>query len=395
MAILVVAWGLGCASGAPAARPAAAPANPAAAPPAAATTAPTTGGAATSAAPAGAAAFDAVKDAAKREGTVVVAGPGLPGLRTGLSEGFQTATGVAVEYLGLNPGEAVARIDRESKASAPTIDVYISGTSSCWTMAERGQIDDVKPLLVDPEIQRASVWRDGAPRLTKPSPTLPSDFDCGLQTSEYVMTDLFVNTDLVPVASIQSWKDLLKPEYRGKIAASDPRQPGPGQTTFAYLDKLFGEEYLRELLLGQQVTFTTDLRQLAEWVARGNYPIGLALVQATVEPLRAERLPIERVFPADGPGIRTGGFGSVQKIKGGPHPSAAMLFINWFASRDAQALYEREALEMSLRTDTPHQVPDYVMPRPGVEYPLNDYDPGYFFNDRVPAIARLQEMLGR
>jgi ABC-type Fe3+ transport system substrate-binding protein len=119
------------------------------------------------------------------------------------------------------------------------------------------------------------------------------------------------------------------------------------------------------------------------------------VVQATVEPLRAQRLPIERVFPADGPGVRTGGFGSVQKIKDGPHPSASALFMNWFASREAQALYEREALEMSLRTDTPHQVPDYVMPRPGIAYPVNDYDPDYFFNERVPAIARLQELLGR
>jgi len=262
-------------------------------------------------------------------------------------------------------------------------------------MAERGQIDDAKPLLVDPAITNPAVWRDGAMRLTKPSPALPKDFYCGLQTSEYVMTDLFVNSQMVPADAIQSWKDLLRPAFKGKIAANDPRQPGPGQTTFAYLQKLFGDGYLPELLLGQEVVLTADLRQLAEWVARGNYPIGIALVQATVEPLRAEHLPIERVFPSDGPGILTGGFGSVQKIKDGPHPRAAALFMNWFASREAQARHEREALEMSLRTDTPHQVPDYVMPRAGTAYPINDYDPDYFFNDRAPAIARLQELLGR
>jgi iron(III) transport system substrate-binding protein len=347
------------------------------------------------ASPVSSSAVDSLREAASREGRVVVAGPGLPGLRAGLSQGFQNATGIEVEYLGLSPGEAVARIDRESKAHATSIDVYISGVSSCWTMAERGQIDDAAPLLVDPAVTNPAAWRDGEMRLTKPSPALPRDFYCGLQTSEYVMTDLFVNSEMVPAEAIRSWKDLLKTEFKGKIAASDPRQPGPGQTTFAYLDKLFGDGFLRDLLLGQEVVFTADLRQLAEWVARGTYPVGIALVQATVEPLRAQRLPIERVFPADGPGIRTGGFGSVQKIKDGPHPRASALFMNWFASREAQALYEREALEMSLRTDTPHQVPDYVMPRAGIAYPVNDYDPDYFFNERVPAIARLQELLGR
>jgi iron(III) transport system substrate-binding protein len=377
-AIVFAALAVACASPAPAAGPS----SPAAAP-AAAT------------APASASPLDSLRDGASRDGRVVVAGPGLPGLRAGLSQGFQNATGVEVEYLGLTPGEAVARIDRESKAHATSIDAYISGVSSCWTMAERGQIDDAAPLLVDPTITDPAVWRDGAMRLTKPSPALPRDFYCGLQTSEYVMTDLFVNSEMVPTEAIQSWMDLLQPAFKGKIAASDPRQPGPGQTTFAYLDKLFGDGYLRELLLGQEVVFTADLRQLAEWVARGTYPVGIALVQATVEPLRAQRLPLERVFPADGPGIRTGGFGSVQKIRDGPHPSASALFMNWFASREAQALYEREALEMSLRTDTPHQVPDYVMPQAGIAYPVNDYDPDYFSNERVPAIARLQELLGR
>jgi hypothetical protein len=43
----------------------------------------------------------------------------------------------------------------------------------------------------------------------------------------------------------------------------------------------------------------------------------------------------------------------------------------------------------------PHKVPDYVIPKPGVDYKIDDYDPDYFFAQRAPAIAKLQEMLGR
>ena len=130
-------------------------------------------------------------------------------------------------------------------------------------------------------------------------------------------------------------------------------------------------------------------------IVKDGKPIGLALVQAAVEPLRQERLPIERVFPEDGPGVLTGGFGVVMKIKGGPHPNAATLFVNWFAGREGQEMYEREMMETSLRADVGHQVPDYVIPKAGVAYPVDSYDPGQFFGSTVPTIARLTEILSR
>ena len=61
-----------------------------------------------------AAAWERVKAAAKQEGRVVVTGPGFPGLRNGLIEGFQRTHGLTLEYLGLPGGESIARIDRES-----------------------------------------------------------------------------------------------------------------------------------------------------------------------------------------------------------------------------------------------------------------------------------------
>ena len=43
---------------------------------------------------------------------------------------------------------------------------------------------------------------------------------------------------------------------------------------------------------------SADKRQLAEWVARGTYPIGVALDHTAVESFRTQGLPIARVFPA-------------------------------------------------------------------------------------------------
>ena len=398
LVLLVVACGPTAAPSpaAPPAKPAASsPSSPQAAAPPAASSAAAPAAATAPGLQANAAESARLQEAARREGKVVVSGPGFPGLRNGITDGFQKAYGITVEYLGLPPGEVITRVDREARAGTATIDVNLGGTSSCWAMGDRGQIDGASKLLVDPSLFDPAVWKDGELRPTLPSPNEPKDFLCGIQGSEWVMTDLFVNRDLVPPSAIASWKDLLRPEYKGKIVSFDPRRAGSAQTTVAYLATLFGEDYLKELYVGQAVQLTADYRQLAEWVARGTYPIGIGLVQANVEPLRAEGLPLERVFPADGQGALTGGFGTAHKIKGGPNPAAAAVFLNWFVSKDAQEMWEREMMETSLRTDVPHQVPDYVIPKPGVAYPINDYHPDYFFSKRAPAIARMQEILGR
>jgi Bacterial extracellular solute-binding protein len=67
------------------------------------------------------------------------------------------------------------------------------------------------------------------------------------EAAEWVMTDLFANTSIVKPSEIASWKDLLKPQYKGKIAAYDPRRSGPGQTPVGYLAALFGNDYLNSM----------------------------------------------------------------------------------------------------------------------------------------------------
>jgi len=339
--------------------------------------------------------WDRVKEAAKREGTVVVSGPGAPELRTGITEGFQKAHGITVEYLGLPSGEIQTRVDREQKAGQPSIDVYVGGSTTCWNMAERGYVDPIAPELMDPAILNPAVWRDGVLPLLSPLPGQPPDFNCAFQFAEWVPPDLMVNTQLVPPSTITSWRDLLKPEYKGRITAYDPRSAGPGQTPAAYLLILFGEQYLRDLYLGQEVALSRDDRQLAESVARGSYGIGIGLIPPQIEQFRALGLPLQRVIPADGPGYTTGGFGTLMKLKGSPHPNAARVFINWYLTKEAQEIHEGAMMEPSLRADVVRKAPDYIVPRADVKYDFNNTDPDFFFNKRMPANQTVVEIMGR
>jgi ABC-type Fe3+ transport system substrate-binding protein len=338
-----------------------------------------------------------VQEKAKQEGQLVLAGPPFQGLRTALASAFKERYGIELNYLGLNAGEVIARVDTESKAAKVTIDANLGGTSTCWAMSHRGQIESMNGKLIDPEILQPSMWRLGKPKLNEAGAAdLPADFRCSLQAAEWVMTDLFANTSIVKLGEIASWKDLLKLQYKSKIAAYDPRRSGPGQTPVGYLAALFGNDYLRELYVGQQVRLTADNRQLAEWVARGEYPIGIGLVQFAVEIFRKQGLPLERIYPKDGQGSLTGGFSVAMLIKNAPHPNAAQLFANWFLTKEAQTIYEMQMMETSLRTDiSGTHVPDYVRPRPGVEYPVDDYSFQHYSKIRQPAVEALQKVLQR
>jgi len=107
-------------------------------------------------------------------------------------------------------------------------------------------------------------------------------------------------------------------------------------------------------------------------------------------------LPVERVYPADGQGSLTGGFSVLMLIKNAPHPNAAQLFANWFATREAQTIYEAQMMETSLRTDVSGtKVPDYVRRKEGVAYPINDYSYEHYAKIRVPAVEALQRELQR
>jgi ABC-type glycerol-3-phosphate transport system substrate-binding protein len=167
-----------------------------------------------------------------------------------------------------------------------------------------------------------------------------------------------------------------------------------GGATLAYIYGLFGESFAKDLYGGQQVAFNADYQQLANSVGQGAYPIGMSLVQTTTEPLRKAGIPLERVFPEDGPGTTLGGFSVVVKVKNSPHPNAGAVFLNWFLSKDAQEMYEGAMMETSLRTDVSHKVPEYVIPKPGVRY-VDGYDPDFHFGTRVPAEAKVKEWFPR
>jgi iron(III) transport system substrate-binding protein len=348
-----------------------APAGPAERAPAPASAAPTSGSGA-----AWEREWEALIAAARQEGTVAVLGPPTPDLRRRVPEAFQQRFGVSVEYVGQASGDFAARLASERMAGVYSADVVVSGPNSMYeVIADRGEIANgamgmlapLRPALILPEVLDPSRYRTGKLLFTDPAEQYV------LRTANYTNYDVAINTDHVQPAQLQTRQDLLKPEFRGKIAAYDPTIAGAGISAAVYQYERLGPDYVKQLFVGQEPLFTRDHRQTADMLAHGSRPIAMFIQGQAVDDLQDQGFPVTPLPQLQGlaPTV-TGGFSYVGLMDRAPHPNAARLFVNWMTSQAGQQLWQDAQLQASTRNDLDEsRYPAWFkasVPDPAVEY---------------------------
>ncbi|MDP2643720.1 MAG: extracellular solute-binding protein [Desulfobacterales bacterium] len=165
-----------------------------------------------------------------------------------------------------------------------------------------------------------------------------------------------MNTDLVKPGEIQSWQDLLKPKYKGKIVWSDPSIFGSGFNGFStnIMSKASDENYYRQLVATQDVAFSRNLRQMAEWLARGKYAVAVSVEGRAIADMLNAGAHIAYVSVKEGTYLSYDA-GIIGMVAKGPHPNAAKVFVNWLLSREGQGFAQRATKYMSARNDIPTQ----------------------------------------
>ena len=352
-----------CAPAAPAPAPTSAPAPTAAAGPTAAPAAGTS------------ADWDQIVAAAKKEGSVSVIGPQGSTSQDSLTVGFNRVyPDIKVEYAGLAGAQTGPKVINEQAANQNTTDLIITGTATAISsLMPAKAVDPIPPLLVGPDVRDLSVWLGN--RLT----FADSQKQFVLVFSGYVKAPFVYNPDMVNPDEFTSYRDLLDPRWKGKIAFRDPRLAGGGlaSATFMYTTESLGKDYLTQLFK-QDVVISSDDQQLVDWVARGQYPIILGPSDTLVNQYIAKGLPVRDMDSArlkEG-AYYTSGNGSLVAVHNPPHPNALKVYLDYLLSKAGQTDWVKSQGFPSLRQDVPtNNVQDLLIPKPGVTYQENSSEP--------------------
>ncbi len=305
---------------------------------------------------------------AKEEGTVNVYTHWLPATRTALGQAFKDKYGINVEFSTFTSGsDLMARVQAENRAGIYAADVFGMGVSPLLNnMKPEGLLGPVQPLLILPDVANPKAWFSG-------KLPLPDKEGMAFGMVGMVMHMVVFNTDMIKTGEITTYRDLLKPQYKGKITMHDPSISGSANAAVTNIGHyLWGEaetkDFLRKLLKDQGTVVQRDYRLHLESVARGKYAIGLAPTADLMAEFLNLGAPIKMAI-VDEDTIYTSSAGAVGVPAKIAHPNAAAVFVNWLLTKEGQAIIVKTMGNPSTRLDAPTEgVSPLFIPDPNKKY---------------------------
>jgi iron(III) transport system substrate-binding protein len=302
-------------------------------------------------------AWQQIVDAAKREGSVLVYGSILMGAEgSTIAEEFKKATGITFDAVEAASGAPLAqRIRTEVQAGQPTADIFSGGSIFVHQIKKEGFFSPVKdqplPVFKEPD----SVWR-----LHPLAMSADGDIQV-FRTSGQYEGHIIVNTNLLPAADYpKSYHELsTDPRYKGKIAYVDPNITGEAAAryvVYGYVGNIWPLRDFWSLYNNQSMLLFPGPSDPGAAAGRGEAAIAIPPNTGTLAQLVKAGAPLKVLSFPDTPIY--GDPNTMGALKGGQHPNAALVFINWYLSHDGQDIVSRLQQTRGLRTDVQSYIPD-------------------------------------
>jgi len=243
--------------------------------------------------------------------------------------------GISVEVQRLAGFGLWQRISAEYQAGRPLADVYSQADYSVVKQAaEQGSIEKYVPPNA----------KDYTPKYLDPN-------GYGFST-RIVCIAIGYNTNMVdPANAPKGWADLLDKRWADKkIGITDPRATGTSFAGFWQIRNTptLGPSYI-EKLTGQKPILYEDSGLQINALVSGEYPIQV-LNDYRVWELQSKGAPVKLVYPEEGTPCTNDYTSLVAKA---PHPNAAKLFIDFYASKEGTNALAASLMTYVVRPDVP------------------------------------------
>ena len=252
-------------------------------------------------------------------GTVVVYSPhDADPLNAGVNLFMEKYPNVKVEVVAAGTGELCNRIAAES--ANPIADVLWGGGADSLAAFK----DYFAPYVCANDDVIAEEYKD------------PDDKWIGESPLPMV---LFYNKDLIEKDGMtipESWEDLTKPEWKGKIAYCLPSKSGSAYTQLCTMilghgGKEDGWDFIKKLFDNLDGKIVDSSGKCHMMVADGEFYVGITIEKSAIK--YADDPSVGFVYPKDGTSAVPDG---VALVKGCPNEENAKLFIDFVTSKECQ-----------------------------------------------------------
>ncbi len=247
-------------------------------------------------------------------------------IETALDVVKKTAPNLKVQQVTGGTGSLMKRIQAEAKN--PRGDVLWSGGF--------GTLGAYKDLLQPYK----------GPGLESIPPEFRGPNDLWVGTNVHVMVMMVNERQLKGNAAPKTWSDLMKPEWKGKFAITDPSKSATAYMLVYGLLKQFGKDGLEKIAANAVVTSSSGTTY--KGVASGEYAVGLTIEYAAQEYVAGGQKEIKLVYPSEGSYLAPEG---MFIVKGAKNMDAAKTLYNALMSKEVQEAELTKNFRRPTRTD--------------------------------------------
>jgi iron(III) transport system substrate-binding protein len=252
---------------------------------------------------------------AKKEGKVVIYGSMETDIFEGIQQGFERKTGIKVDYWRAAGATVLDRAVSEKRANRVGYDLVLNNAGPMEILLTEGAL-----AKYDSPLAR----------------NFPAEFQHPQLGPSYrmgIVGIVYNKSILSPDKAPKSLEDLLKPEFKGKLAYPDPQRGAVAIMWPMSLYKLMGKEgadkYLRDLAATKPV-IVEGVLPAAERVTTGETPVAITYLKYVIG-FGKKGAPLDYVRQDK----MLGHGHAIAMSNRAAHPNAAKAFLDYFYSDES------------------------------------------------------------